>query len=501
MGNHWHSRALRTVLMAGILVGGIAAATQPGDRPLRVVINDRAGGLDPLFDATAVGGSIDSNVYEPLVAVEENGDLVPKIALRWERRTPKSWVFALRQDVLFHDGKPCTSEDVVASVLAARDNLASALSTLLANVAKVVADGPFAVRIELRKPDAVLLEKLSLAYIFQRPSPTKHTRLIGTGPYRIDGDPTGDSMHLRAFDGYWGEKPREREVELVFERDEERAVKKLLAGEADLVTNLLPTTARTVENNPLLWIDSSLGSSVFMLMLNAETEPFSDPALREAAECALDRGAIARDAFQNYARPAGQLVTSAVRGYAAKIEPVVRDLTRARKLLAGAKNKTPRLVIEYKSGDDRLASMVRSQLVEAGFAIELRAAASWVELWPRLTNGYAQAALFRWTTAPLDAGIVFDQFAHSASSTAPHFGLVSKQLDRLVEDADAALEPAKRAAALQRVAEHIAGQRVTLPIVWVMTLSGSRRELTWTPRADGELRFTSFVRQKAKPSS
>jgi peptide/nickel transport system substrate-binding protein len=501
MGNHWHSRALLAVLMASILAGGIGAASEPGERPLRVVIHDRAGGLDPLFDAAAVGGSIDSNVFEPLVAVAENGDIVPKIALRWERRTEKSWVFTLRQDVLFHDGKPCTSEDVVASVLAARDNLASALSTLLANVANVVADGPFAVRIDLRKPDAVFLQELSLAYIFQRPSPAKNARLIGTGPYRIDGDVNGDAMHLRAFDGYWGEKPRERDVELIFDRDEDRAVKRLLAGEADLVTNLQPTTARTVENNPLLWIDSSLGSSVFMLMLNAETEPFADPAIREAAECALDRGAIARDAFQNYARPAGQLVTSAVRGYAAKLEPVARDLARARKLLAGAKNKAPRVLIEYKGGDDRLASMVRSQLAEAGFTVELRAAASWVDLWPRLTNGYAQAALYRWTTAPLDAGIAFNQLAHSASSSAPHFGLTSRPLDRLVEESDATVDPARRMVALERVAEHIAGRRVMLPLVWVMTLSGSRRELTWTPRADGELRLTSFVRTKGKPSS
>src|SRR5579872_3179172 len=54
--------------------------------------------------------------FDRLTFVGPNGRVVPELATRWEHNANNTeWTFHLRPDVVFHDGKPLTANDVVRS--------------------------------------------------------------------------------------------------------------------------------------------------------------------------------------------------------------------------------------------------------------------------------------------------------------------------------------------------------------------------------------------------
>jgi peptide/nickel transport system substrate-binding protein len=74
--------------------------------------------LDPAswpdtFTQTAFGGGMSNNLTE----VDAKGNVQPELAESFEAADgAKKWVFKLRSGVTFHDGKPLTPEDVIASI-------------------------------------------------------------------------------------------------------------------------------------------------------------------------------------------------------------------------------------------------------------------------------------------------------------------------------------------------------------------------------------------------
>src|SRR6516164_3510120 len=72
-------------------------------------------GLDPHIDYGASNSSMQGNLYDGLVQYDRNGQVAPDLALSWTQPAPSTYVFKLRQGVVFHDGTPLTAADVVAT--------------------------------------------------------------------------------------------------------------------------------------------------------------------------------------------------------------------------------------------------------------------------------------------------------------------------------------------------------------------------------------------------
>jgi peptide/nickel transport system substrate-binding protein len=61
-----------------------------------------------------------------LIGVDSTLELVPRLAVAWRLVEPTIWEFELRPNVLFHDGTPLTTEDVVFSFARAKAELPEA---------------------------------------------------------------------------------------------------------------------------------------------------------------------------------------------------------------------------------------------------------------------------------------------------------------------------------------------------------------------------------------
>ncbi|CAN5273841.1 hypothetical protein BH23ACT9_BH23ACT9_09630 [soil metagenome] len=90
-----------------------ADASGGGGGTLVVAISQDPGNLNPAITTSGGTHTASEILYNGLVRYDEDLELVPDLAESWEiEGDGTTWTFTLRDDVLWHDGEPFTSEDV-----------------------------------------------------------------------------------------------------------------------------------------------------------------------------------------------------------------------------------------------------------------------------------------------------------------------------------------------------------------------------------------------------
>ena len=103
--------------------------------------------LDPHAQNEGPTTQVSRQIYEALVERAVDMKIQPALATEWKTTDPNTWVFKLREDVKFSDGTPFTSEDVVFSILRAKQRT-SDFKEYISTVSNVEAVGDYAVRIK-----------------------------------------------------------------------------------------------------------------------------------------------------------------------------------------------------------------------------------------------------------------------------------------------------------------------------------------------------------------
>ena len=100
-------------VLAGALVLGLAVvgAGEAKDS-LTVAHLCDAKTLDPIGTNDVVSSGIDLHIYDTLLTLGTQGELVPQLAESYEVIDPTTYKFSLRHGVTFHNGEPFTAKDV-----------------------------------------------------------------------------------------------------------------------------------------------------------------------------------------------------------------------------------------------------------------------------------------------------------------------------------------------------------------------------------------------------
>src|SRR4051812_5479497 len=108
------SRTHNLFLMAAIALLAIllGCAKKPDAGTAVMLIESSPTNLDPRIGTDAQSERIDKLIFDALVQRDETFNVRPWVAKSWEVPDPLTYVFHLRDDVRFHDGKPLTSADV-----------------------------------------------------------------------------------------------------------------------------------------------------------------------------------------------------------------------------------------------------------------------------------------------------------------------------------------------------------------------------------------------------
>ena len=74
-------------------------------------------GLDPAITSDGLATPVIALLFSGLVEYDESGNLVPRIAERWDvENDGRTYRFTLREGVRFHDGEELTADDVKRSI-------------------------------------------------------------------------------------------------------------------------------------------------------------------------------------------------------------------------------------------------------------------------------------------------------------------------------------------------------------------------------------------------
>jgi len=270
-------------------------------------------------------------VFEPLLRWVEGGRAAPALVARWDVQDGgRRFVFHLREGAVFHDGVPCTSAHVLATiegVLASVDmfGMKWSYSRYFAR-ARFTAPAADRFVVENPEPFAHILDILSEFFIAREDA--SGAAVLGTGPYRVEGfEQEGWAELVRV-----GETPGPDRITVRAIHDAADRLAALTAGEVDVAMQL----ERPPGGGGLDW-GSALNTLSVMHYLNCAEGVFAHPAARLAINHAVDRQALLDDLFHGLGRLSATVVSPLhLGGRAAGVAPIPFDPEQAKRLFEAA---------------------------------------------------------------------------------------------------------------------------------------------------------------------
>ncbi len=233
---------------AGLTASALAAdATIVWGKPAEIT------GFDVHVAGTVASWEMYQMVYETLLTTDENLKLQPGLAESWQQTSPTTYVFKLRANAKFSNGRPVTADDVIGSLERIKNpETASYWSAQLGNIAKMEAPDDHTVTIELESPHPALLA--ALAHITAAIIPIKELKdgsfdptkdLLGSGPFMVSEHKQDESWTFVRNPNYWqsGEPAADR-LEVPIIPDESARMAALRDGRIDFTTFVYPTMGR-----------------------------------------------------------------------------------------------------------------------------------------------------------------------------------------------------------------------------------------------------------------
>lgn len=379
------------------LCGGAAAETT-----LRAVMHSDLKILDPVWSGTQIVRSHAYMVYDTLFALDAALKPQPQMVDKWEVSPDKlTYTFTLRDGLEWHDGKPVTAEDCIASLKrwAARDAMGQKLLDYTKELIPVEAR---TIRLVLKEPYGLVLESLAKPggtapfmmpkRVADTPASQQFTDPTGSGPFIFKADewkPGSKVVYVRnpkykpraePASGLGGGKVvKVDRVEWIAMTDQQTAVNALLSGEIDVIEQVSHDLIPLVEPEKSITLQRTALSNQFSLRLNWLHPPLDNPKIREAIGYALEQTDFLQASIgdKRYYRPCKTYFVcdtpfATTAGADGRLEG---NAKKAQEMLKEAGyDGTP--VVLMQSTDlavlTNLAPVAKAQLERAGFKIDMQ---------------------------------------------------------------------------------------------------------------------------------
>lgn len=343
-------------------------------------------------------------VYNKLLEYDLHYNPQPDLATSWQVGDDKrSVTFKLRQGVRFHNGRPFSARDVVATFERAMDprtgqNLVTLTSGQGMKGVRATDDSTVVFEYEWQTPN--ILDSIQEIDIM---APEAFGQLrqttIGTGPFKVMEWVPNDHVTFQKHDAYW--RPGLPLLDRVILRpynNPDAMVTALQTGTIDAAVGIpYPQATRLRELRNLVLRSDQTGALMNLFYVNPQREPFTNKTLRQAMQYALDRQTILRTVFAGF----GEVRVAPFPPNSIAYDPELNtryrfDLNRAKELMtrAGFPNGFRFTAIITTGFPDfaQIAQIIKADLakINVDMAIELVDNARWT---PRLFAGDFQATV------------------------------------------------------------------------------------------------------------
>lgn len=337
--------------------------------------------LDPYGTTDTPAGRITTQVFETLVARDEEGNIVPALAESWDIVDDSTYVFHLRKGVKFHNNEEFKASDVEFSFkkISESPHASSVRATIDFENSKAVDDYTF--EMKMTEPFGPILNHLchqvmaivnEKAYTEAGDSVSQNP--IGTGPYKFVTWKAGDRIELTRFDEYWGEKALTKDV--IFRSIPETASRSIEVetGGIDVAIGIQPSEIERLESNPNVTIERHAAPSTNFLAMTTNKAPFDNVKVRQAINYAINKQAIIDVVYQGTGMVAKGPMSPTIWGFNEGLEPSEYNPDKAKALLKEAGYEGG-LNITITTNEDQvrldISEMIQAQLSEVGINVEI----------------------------------------------------------------------------------------------------------------------------------
>ena len=308
---------------------------------LVVAIPESPAYMDPMVQASIGTFRVTTQMFDRLVMMDNDMNLVPGLAESWEVLDDTTTVFHLRQNVKFHNGEEMTSEDVKYSLERCIANPGVNYNYLI--IESITCDDDYTVTIKTSAPFNALLYRLSLdaASIICKSADTSAEEFnknpVGTGPFKFVSWELGGDVVLEAFEDYWGGAPA---IKRIIFRTIPEALNRTIGletGEVDLAYDLGITDLESLEGNDSITTLTSPSTTVWYVGMNVQKAPFDNEKVRQAIAYALDPQGYIDLVFGGEATLANYtMLPPSVDGYISDCSDYSHNVEKAKELLTEA---------------------------------------------------------------------------------------------------------------------------------------------------------------------
>lgn len=491
----------------------LEAPGKTGGDVIQVFTTDLAT-VNPLIAQDLAAGYIIGLVFEALAQVNPiDGTLAPSLADSWEISSDGlRYRFALNPQATWHDGKPFTSDDVIATydAVLAPDSLSASRATILSLLAHYTKIDDHTVELTSHGRIATFLEQIATISILPKhiwegvaypswpadpgSSGQDPKRVIGTGPFTFVEWVQGDHCTLARNEAYWlpDQKPAiDRYIYRVV-ADAASALQSLQTGESDIVGISAAQAPSFIKANPNLAVTEYDTTHMYYYITNLDETKmpfFVDARVRQALVWALDRDLIASQIFTGYAVRADGSQPPVSPAYAPdKITSIYTfDPDKANQLLDEAGWKQGKQGIREKDGvrftvemlytnssvqNQQLIPYIQQSWKDVG--VELTAAAMpFPAMLERLDSGNFALSLTGFSFEPDgNQGVMYrsDSFYPAGFNIARYS---NPEYDRLDDAQQRELDPVKRKALMIEAANILAADLPNVPLVFDKSIVAS----------------------------
>ena len=512
---------LAVTALAAMLVAMPGTVSAAGE--LTIGLASEPSSIDPHFHNLGPNNALARVIFDRLIMPDEKQQLRPGLAVSWKPIDDTTWELKLREGVKFHDGSPFTADDVVFTFQRAPDveGSPSSFGTSLKGKSITRIDD-FTVHIKTARPFPLMPNDLSTFSIVSR----KHgegakTRdynsgkaTIGTGAYKFVEYVPGDRIVLDRNENYWGDKPEWTRVTLKPIKSNPSRVAALLAGDVDLIEQTPTADIERLKNDPNLSLSQGISNRVIYLHLDHDRDnspfvkardgsdiqnPLKDQRVRMAISQAINRDAIVSRVMEGIAIKAGQLLPDGFFGRSSKLKAVKYDPELAKRNLSEAGLGAGfKLTIHGPNdryiNDAKIAEAVAQMLTRVGIQTDVVTMPRSV-YFKRASRGGPNGTpefsfiLVGWGSGTGEASSPLKSLIHtydkSAGFGASNRGRYSNaKVDKLIEDALATVDDAKRQDLLAEATEIAINDGAIIPLHYQVNTWAARKGIKYRARTD-----------------
>ncbi len=431
---------------------------------ITIALDDPPTNLDPRIGNDASSERFFQIMFSSLVKKDEHSAILPDLALSWDVPNPTTYIFHLRQDVKFHDGRLLTAKDVIFTFQTILNGtVRTPKSGTFDRIASIEAPDPFTVVFKLKEVFAPFLWNLTggaIGIIPDGSGPDFGRHPIGTGPFQFVRYALDEELVLKRNENYYGTKASAPVLRFKIIPETVVAALELRKGSADIALNILtPDMVEVIKNDQALKVMQDEGSNYQYIAFNLEDPVFRDLRVRQAIAYAVDRDSIIRYLWRGEARPASGVLTESNWAYEGGVKTYSHDPMRARQLLKEAGYE--HLSFTYRTSNDDIgrlmASAFQQQLRDVGVNMQIRAN-EFATFFADIIRGNFQMYSLRWVGGTDDPDF-FNLVFHSKmipmkGSNRGHYS--NPRVDELIDFARHELDTEKRKAAYHEVQRIVA---------------------------------------------